>query len=687
MRALGGVPAGTSLCLRPRVPTSEAEGRARDFEAYSELLGRWFSVHAYPSSSGLAVYLQDITARHTAERALRDSERRYRALFDHSMDAVLLTAPDGRIAMANPACCELLGYREEELRQLGEEAVLDSSNPRLANMLAQRSATRRCRGEVNLRRKDGSRFPAEISSALFIDESGAAWTSMFIRDISERQARAREHQELETQRDAERQFLHAVLAHVPVGAIYFDAQGSLHYNQRAEELFGMRFDPRLGSAQYAHRLLYPDGTPVPREQMVSARVLRTGETITEAAFLIQRTDGSRIPILGSAAPIRDAQGHIRGAVGMFQDVSRSKRAEEELRAREGLLSAIFDILPVGLSIADRSGLYTRNNDAVMQLWDGQPPKDVFDFDHTRVRPDDGTQVEFAEGWPPTRAFLGGEATLARVIRVAHACDERTLLLSALPLRDHQQQIHGVIVAYEDVSGLKRVEAELRRTVQSREAILSIVAHDLRSPLHGVVLATDLIEMQVRLGRQVQVQTVQEVLRALQRMDRMVEDLLDITCIEAQSLSVRREPMRPAELLAELNASHRAAAEQTRRELSVVCSADLELLSADSHRLLQVLDNLVTNALKFTRPGGHVSVHAMPDGSHVRFEVRDDGPGIDPGHLPHLFDRFWQVNRADKRGAGLGLAIAKGIVEAHGGHLWVESEPGVGATFCFSIPRT
>ena len=108
-------------------------------------------------------------------------------------------------------------------------------------------------------------------------------------------------------------------------------------------------------------------------------------------------------------------------------------------------------------------------------------------------------------------------------------------------------------------------------------------------------------------------------------------------------------------------------------------------SADTARLLQVLSNLVGNAIKFTPRGGVITVRIEPLGDEVRFAVRDTGPGIAPDQVPHIFGRFWQANRKDRRGIGLGLAIAKGIVEVHGGRIWVESTLGAGSTFYFTIP--
>jgi signal transduction histidine kinase len=132
-------------------------------------------------------------------------------------------------------------------------------------------------------------------------------------------------------------------------------------------------------------------------------------------------------------------------------------------------------------------------------------------------------------------------------------------------------------------------------------------------------------------------------------------------------------------------AQRALATAAGLELELDLGGDLPEVWADRDRLLQVFENLIGNALKFTPAGGHIKVGAAPRASEVLFWVADTGPGIAVGHLPHLFDRFWQARRAERRGAGLGLPIVQGIVKAHGGRIWAESAPGRGSTFLFTIP--
>ena len=156
-------------------------------------------------------------------------------------------------------------------------------------------------------------------------------------------------------------------------------------------------------------------------------------------------------------------------------------------------------------------------------------------------------------------------------------------------------------------------------------------------------------------------------------------------MEAGRLELTRRPTPVARLLHDAAEAAAATAEQARIGVHVrPPETELEV-HADVNRLGQVLDNLVGNALKFTPPGGTVTLAAEAEGSKVRFAVTDTGPGIPEEHRQRIFHRFYQVNPADRRGVGLGLAIAHAIVEAHGGSMEVESEPGQGATFSFTVP--
>jgi signal transduction histidine kinase len=174
-------------------------------------------------------------------------------------------------------------------------------------------------------------------------------------------------------------------------------------------------------------------------------------------------------------------------------------------------------------------------------------------------------------------------------------------------------------------------------------------------------------------------------RTAERMNVLIQDLLEISKIEAGNTGVELKRQDPASVVEDVCETLEPLA--SHQSLILVCNAagGLPPILVDGDRILQVFSNLVGNALKFTPPGGTITVQADAADGAVRFSVADTGPGIPQEQLPYLFDRYWQGSKTDHRGAGLGLAIAKGIVDAHGGEIWVESELGRGTTFFFTVP--
>jgi PAS domain S-box-containing protein len=231
----------------------------------------------------------------------------------------------------------------------------------------------------------------------------------------------------------------------------------------------------------------------------------------------------------------------------------------------------------------------------------------------------------------------------------------------------------------------RLFHEATQATRARDEMLSVVAHDLRNPLNTIFMGSssmieDIVDADSTVGK-----TARIVKRAAERMNRLIQDLLDIRRTESGTLSIDAKNESVAAMMNEAMEMLKPLATTASLELRAEIAEDVSTVFADSARLLQVLSNLVGNAIKFTPRGGLITVRVEPLGDEVRFAVSDTGPGISPDQLPHIFGRFWQANRKDRRGIGLGLAIAKGIVEVHGGRIWVESTLGAGSNFYFTIP--
>jgi signal transduction histidine kinase len=169
------------------------------------------------------------------------------------------------------------------------------------------------------------------------------------------------------------------------------------------------------------------------------------------------------------------------------------------------------------------------------------------------------------------------------------------------------------------------------------------------------------------------------------MDGLIRDLLDVSRLDAGKLTIHQEPVDPSALLSGSLQTLLPLVQEKEIELDLQLEEGLPQVLADAERIQQTISNLVGNAIKFTPEGGKITVRTRSAGEEVVVSVIDTGIGIPPEQLPMVFDRYWQSARTDREGAGLGLAIAKGIVEGHGGRIWIESAPGQGVTASFTLP--
>ncbi|HEU4617806.1 MAG TPA: PAS domain S-box protein [Gammaproteobacteria bacterium] len=612
----------------------------------------------------------------------------FHALLDLAPDGVFVADREGRYTYVNEAGCRLLGYTRDELVGMTIMDLIPAQDlGRLADAKAQlmRGATHVA--EWRLRRKDGSWVPVEVSASFL---PGGIWQG-FARDISERKALEAEREALLAQSEAHGRWLQAVVQTLPLGVLLFHEDGRVTHNRRAEELMGFNLAADAGSGQLAGRLFYPDGREVPPEGLVAQRVLERGDAVRAEEYLIERPDGSRVPILGSAGPIRDDRGRIIGAVGVFQDMTERMRMEEAIRANERLMHAIFDLLPVGLWVADAEGRIVLTNPAGRRLWAGARFAEAQDEEVGEYKGwwvETGERVK-PEEWGLARAIGFGETSRGELIRIQ--CFDgsyKTIIHWAAPLRSESGAIVGAIALYEDVTSLQQMQEQLRAAVQEREKILAVVAHDLRNPLHRIMLGASAAE--AKAGDLAGGEPVRALAASLvditARMSGLVDDLLTVAVDAAARGSLLKRSSVPATTLIE------KAAEAAKPLLSKMGLAlDVEILSwlpvlhVDEDRILRVFGNLLDNASKFTPAPGRIRLTAERVLGGVRFSIGNSGPSLRDEELGSMFRPFWQA-AADGRGAGLGLSICRSIVEAHGGTIWAESSAGERVRVNFILPR-
>lgn len=225
-------------------------------------------------------------------------------------------------------------------------------------------------------------------------------------------------------------------------------------------------------------------------------------------------------------------------------------------------------------------------------------------------------------------------------------------------------------------------------VANRDDFLAIVTHDLRDLIGGIVMSATLLEKRARQnedGRRTLAETGR-IERYAARMNRLIGDLVDVAGIDAGKLAIVPSTQDLAIVIAEAEDSFRAAAAAKGIVLETQLDPAPLLAVIDHDRILQVLANLISNSLKFTPPGGTITLRAESEVAGIRLSVADTGSGIPEDALERIFDRFSQVDGNDRRGLGLGLYISRCIVEAHGGRIWAESRPGAGSTFLLTLPR-
>lgn len=607
------------------------------------------------------------------------------ALFELAPDGVFVADIEGRYTQVNAAGCAMLGYRRDEI--IGR-TIFDLISPADVSRLL-RSKTAMLKGrshaaEWMLRRQDGSWLPVEVHANILPD---GQWLG-FVRDISERKAQQAERDALFEQVERERLWLRAVMEQMPLGVVLFDAEGKITANGHVEQLLGTKLSHSGGSAPYAGRVFYPDGRPVPLDEYPSARVIRRGETVIAAEYTIRHPDGTAIPVLGSAAPIVDADGKVIGGVGVFQDVGERMGLERTIRENERLLKTVFDILPVGLWIADAKGGIVLGNPAGERSWQGV----------RHVGPDQFSQYEgwwvdtglpiAADEWGISRAVSQGVTSRSELIRIK--CFDgsfKTIINWAVPIRGETGEITGAVAVNEDVTALHQTQEQLRAAVRDREDILTVVAHDLRNPLSGIMLRATYAEQKAGMlpGAQELAANAASIVEIARRMSGLVDDLLAISVAHSGRSMLHFLSLPPAEVVAKAVEAAQPLLAQAGLQLVVEPFDDLPPIQIDFDRILRVFANLLDNAVKFTESAGRVVVRAEASQGAVKFSVANSGPALRTEETERLFQPFWQAGREDRRGTGLGLSICRSIIEAHGGSVWTEPAAGMRVKICFLLP--
>lgn len=231
----------------------------------------------------------------------------------------------------------------------------------------------------------------------------------------------------------------------------------------------------------------------------------------------------------------------------------------------------------------------------------------------------------------------------------------------------------------------RLHDAVRASLRARDEMVDVVSHDLRNPVAAVkMLSRTLLRAPETDGASAH-ETIELIAQAAEQMDALIRDLLEVSRLDSGKLVISPVSVDPSALLTDSLQTLRPLVDEKGMKLDLQIETELQKVMADPERIQQTLSNLVGNSIKFSPAGSKIVVVARSDGEGVVISVLDSGVGIAADELPRAFDRYWQSSRTDRQGAGLGLAISKGIVESHGGRIWIESKAGEGTTVSFTLP--
>lgn len=451
------------------------------------------------------------------------------------------------------------------------------------------------------------------------------------------------------------------------------------WNAGAERMYGYAREEMIGES--VQRLLLPSRS---REtEWISAQI-RAGRPVDALETERIRKDGHRIDVLVSAAPIRDGRGRVTGIATIERDVTERKRVERARRASEARLQAIIDNSPVVLFIKDLEGRYFMVNHSYAELFDTTLGEVLGSTDFDRF------PREVAEGYRRNDQEVletGSARKFEETIEIDGQV--RTFLSTKFPLRDDFGDIYAVCGISTDITEETRRHEQLLDLDKRKDQFLSMLAHELRNPLAPIANAVQLIRLEGD-GVNAQVAWAGEVIeRQVRHLTRMVDDLLDIARFNTGRVQLRREVVDMVTLARQAVEDQRSRFDRVKVALQVSVPEERVPVHADAARVVQVLDNLLDNAAKYTAAGGEVFLQVERDADEGVLRVRDTGIGIDGDHLGHVFDLFEQVDASLDRssgGLGLGLNLVKRMVEMHGGTVSAHSDGrGHGSEFVVRLP--
>lgn len=429
----------------------------------------------------------------------------------------------------------------------------------------------------------------------------------------------------------------------------------------------------------------------------AVRMAAAGDSV-RYDVVVRDTAGERVVFDLALSPVHGPSGDVEAIVAESRDVTRFHQARDSLRSSEATLAAILNGTLDAIVSIDEDQRIRLFNQGAERIF-GYHQDDVLGEEIDVLIPEHHRTAHrrdlrrFGEGPDVARRMgergeivgrrKGGELFPAEASISRASIDGRSVFTVVLRDTTERKLTEREQERLAEAEREARLEAEA--ATRARDEMLRVVSHDLRNPVTGVLMGAKLLRFQLDPDHP-GLDVLEGIELAAERQGRLIRDLTDVANIEAGRLSVELQRQRIGTLVRSAVRPLDPVARARNIELDCAGLDNIPPVSADRDRIVQVLSNLLDNAIEATAPGGRVEVAASKAGDFVRVVVRDTGKGLSEDVKERVFERFWRGSAAGARpGTGLGLAIARGIVESHGGEIGVESELGNGSTFHFTLP--
>ncbi len=619
----------------------------------------------------------DITYQKEMERMLRAALKESRDVMNALDQSTILSIadPEGRILEVNERFCTITGYRADELIGKDHRIFKSGVHPPefFADLWQTIKAGRIWRNEICNRAKDGHLFWVDTTIVPFIGEDGQPERYLAVRfDIT---ARKKSEEQLRASETRYR----SVITAMSEGIVVMNKSGIIETcNASAERILGLSYEQLIGRTSFdpMWQAIREDGSPFPGEEHPIMVSLTTGRPQQDVIMGIYKPTGELTWISINSQPLCDEHGQVYAAVASFHDITARRNAERELRFQKTLLECQTEASPDGVLVVspDRRWLYA--NRRFLEMW------------HLTELPVHATtcavsmEKMLAQVCEPERVRNEIEELYANPQLTSKAeielKDGRTFERYSAPVISAEGDYYGRVWFFRDVTERRAIE-------RMKNEFVAVVSHELRTPLTSIrgslgLLAGGVVgELPPRAASMIDI-----ALKNSERLIRLINDILDIEKIESGKMVFKFQPIVLDELVRQTIEANRGFAQQYDVTLELTATLPGVQVYADPDRITQVFTNLISNAIKFSPPGGKVeiAIGREPHG-RLRVTVTDHGPGIPVEFRSRIFQKFAQADSSNTRqqgGTGLGLSISRAIVERHGGQIGFVTATGVGTTF-------